>query len=42
MNFKAATLGRLGDFDQAIWLYDQVLARAPDQDAGPARATVTC
>ena len=30
-NLKAATLGRLGDFDEAIALYESVLAAAPDQ-----------
>src|SRR4029078_13629250 len=30
-NLKAATLGRLGDFKQAIELYEGVLDRAPDQ-----------
>ena len=28
-NLKAATLGRLGDFEQAIQLYEDVLARSP-------------
>ena len=31
LNLKAATLGRLGDFDEAIELYEQVLAQAPNQ-----------
>ena len=30
-NLKAATLGRLGDFDEAIKLYETVLERAPRQ-----------
>jgi tetratricopeptide (TPR) repeat protein len=30
-NLKAATLGRLGDFDEAIRLYEGVLAKAPGQ-----------
>jgi tetratricopeptide (TPR) repeat protein len=30
-NLKAATFGRLGDFDEAIRLYEDVLARAPNQ-----------
>jgi tetratricopeptide (TPR) repeat protein len=30
-NLKAATLGRLGGFEEAIALYEDVLARAPDQ-----------
>ena len=31
LNLKAATLGRLGDFEQALDIYEQVLARAPNQ-----------
>ena len=31
LNLKAATLGRLGDFEQALELYRQVLERAPNQ-----------
>ncbi len=30
-NLKAATLGRLGDFDEAIRLYEDVLAKASGQ-----------
>ena len=30
-NLKAAALGRLGGFDEAITLYEEVLARAPNQ-----------
>jgi tetratricopeptide (TPR) repeat protein len=30
-NLKAAALGRLGSYDEAIALYEQVLARLPDQ-----------
>jgi tetratricopeptide (TPR) repeat protein len=30
-NLKAATLGRLGDFDEAIQLYEEVLAKSPRQ-----------
>ena len=30
-NLKAATLGRLGDFEEAIALYEEVLARAPNK-----------
>jgi tetratricopeptide (TPR) repeat protein len=30
-NLKAATLGRLGDFDEAIAMYEAVLRRAPKQ-----------
>ncbi len=30
-NLKAATLGKLGDFEQAIGLYEQVLERSPQQ-----------
>ncbi|MEO5972438.1 MAG: sulfotransferase [Sphingomicrobium sp.] len=30
-NLKAATLGKLGDFEQAIGLYEQVLERSPTQ-----------
>jgi Putative Zn-dependent protease, contains TPR repeats len=31
LNLKAATLGRLGDFDDAIRLYEEVLAKSPEQ-----------
>lgn len=31
LNLKAATVARLGDFDEAIQLYESVLARAPKQ-----------
>lgn len=31
LNLKAATIGRLGDFDDAIAIYETVLARAPNQ-----------
>jgi len=31
VNLKAATLGRLGDFENAIQLYEQVIERAPNQ-----------
>jgi tetratricopeptide (TPR) repeat protein len=31
LNLKAATLGRLGDFDEAIRIYEAVLERAPAQ-----------
>ncbi len=31
MNLKAATLGRLGDFDEAIEIYEAVLQRTPRQ-----------
>jgi tetratricopeptide (TPR) repeat protein len=30
-NLKAAALGRIGSYEEAIGLYEQVLARAPDQ-----------
>src|SRR6476659_4770153 len=30
-NLKAATLGRLGDFDEGIKIYESVLQRTPDQ-----------
>ena len=32
-NLKAATLGRLGDFEEAIELYEEVLERAPEPAA---------
>ena len=32
-NLKAATLGRLGDFDEAIRIYESVLERAPGSRA---------
>jgi len=31
LNLKAATVGRLGEFDEAIQLYERVLDRAPNQ-----------
>jgi tetratricopeptide (TPR) repeat protein len=31
LNLKAATVARLGDFDEAIQVYEAVLARAPEQ-----------
>ena len=34
LNLKAATLGRLGDFDEAIRLYEQVLERTPRASRG--------
>ena len=30
-NLKAATLGKLGDFDEAIQLYESCLAKTPNQ-----------